>query len=503
MLSHGALSLSRVVLSGLVVGIFSGLAYGLRNGGIACIQHMFLRWLFWRAKAMPWNYPRFLDYAAKQILLSKVGGGYIFVHRLLLEYFATLEPLSMPSEDAVQAMQFSSTERGGRQTALPLNLEPAAPRMFSPFASRIPKRSYARNYRSSHRKALLGFTALIGLIVAAGSNSWWFLLPHPLSTLSGQTHVIGPYSHTVFWSPDATRLTLVDSDGRVQVWNVKDGTAISTTQRHPHDRYQGDEGYANWSSDHRRIAAISRGGAVNVWDMQDGGHVSTYQKPFHELSRFVTAIAWSYNGTRLAILDTQGTVQIRDTANGNHLLTYRISALKYPVTDQEPDLYRYLEELFWSPDGQRIVAIHYNGDRIELSIWDAANGGHFSTYPTYPIASEGVMHVEWSPDGKRLALAFGEGTIQVWDVMNGRVLLSYRGHTQVMALAWSSDGKYLASAGDFNDDKTVQVRDATNGALIHFYWLYPHGAATIVWSPDGKYLALGDYEGTIQVWRAS
>jgi len=40
----------------------------------------------------PLNYARFLDCAAERIFLRKVGGGYIFVHRLLLEYFASLEP---------------------------------------------------------------------------------------------------------------------------------------------------------------------------------------------------------------------------------------------------------------------------------------------------------------------------------------------------------------------------------------------------------------------------
>jgi hypothetical protein len=40
----------------------------------------------------PLNYVRFLDCAAGRIFLRKVGGGYIFVHRLLLEYFASLEP---------------------------------------------------------------------------------------------------------------------------------------------------------------------------------------------------------------------------------------------------------------------------------------------------------------------------------------------------------------------------------------------------------------------------
>ena len=34
----------------------------------------------------------FLDYAAERVFLRKVGGGYIFTHRLLMEYFASLEP---------------------------------------------------------------------------------------------------------------------------------------------------------------------------------------------------------------------------------------------------------------------------------------------------------------------------------------------------------------------------------------------------------------------------
>jgi hypothetical protein len=34
----------------------------------------------------------FLDYATERILLRRVGGGYVFVHRLLQEYFASLQP---------------------------------------------------------------------------------------------------------------------------------------------------------------------------------------------------------------------------------------------------------------------------------------------------------------------------------------------------------------------------------------------------------------------------
>jgi hypothetical protein len=77
------------LLSGLVFGLVFGLLGGLGGGGMALIQHFALRWVLWHAGSLPWNYSRFLDYAAERILLRKVGGGYIYIHRQLLEYFAT------------------------------------------------------------------------------------------------------------------------------------------------------------------------------------------------------------------------------------------------------------------------------------------------------------------------------------------------------------------------------------------------------------------------------
>src|SRR6185436_5843839 len=79
---------------GLLYGPTLGLAAGLFYGGLACVQHALLRLHLWRGGAMPLNYAPFLDYAASRMLLRKVGGGYMFVHRLLLEHFAALDPQS-------------------------------------------------------------------------------------------------------------------------------------------------------------------------------------------------------------------------------------------------------------------------------------------------------------------------------------------------------------------------------------------------------------------------
>jgi hypothetical protein len=75
---------------GLGFGLIGGLVSGLKFGGEAVIKHLILRYILWRKDYLPWNLVRFLDYAAERIFLRKVGGGYIFVHRLLQDYFASL-----------------------------------------------------------------------------------------------------------------------------------------------------------------------------------------------------------------------------------------------------------------------------------------------------------------------------------------------------------------------------------------------------------------------------
>jgi hypothetical protein len=86
------------VFFGLALGSAMGLLFCLNGGGYACLQHLILRIMLWRNDFAPWDYIRFLDHAHERIFLRKVGGGYIFVHRLMMEYFATLEPQPMGQE---------------------------------------------------------------------------------------------------------------------------------------------------------------------------------------------------------------------------------------------------------------------------------------------------------------------------------------------------------------------------------------------------------------------
>ena len=88
------------VSAGSSVGIIAGIVAGQMVGGLFAIRHLVLRLALWMKGAAPLNYVPFLEYATERLFLRKVGGGYIFLHRMLLEYFATLEePSGHPDRD--------------------------------------------------------------------------------------------------------------------------------------------------------------------------------------------------------------------------------------------------------------------------------------------------------------------------------------------------------------------------------------------------------------------
>jgi serine/threonine protein kinase len=125
-----------------------------------------------------------------------------------------------------------------------------------------------------------------------------------------------------------------------------------------------------------------------------------------------------------------------------------------------------------------------------------------SSLYSYRGHTQPVTGIAWSPDGKYIASGSDDRTVQVWDAANGEHLLTYRGHSfWVNAVAWSPDGKYIASASE-----TVQVWDAANGGLRLRYYLGPVDTVTVTalaWSPDGKCIASGSNDQTVQVWDAA
>jgi hypothetical protein len=74
----------------IITFIISGLIAGLRYGGIALILHFLLCWQLNLRNCLPRKPISFLEQSVNLIFLRRVGGGYIFIHRLLMEHFAAM-----------------------------------------------------------------------------------------------------------------------------------------------------------------------------------------------------------------------------------------------------------------------------------------------------------------------------------------------------------------------------------------------------------------------------
>jgi WD40 repeat protein len=130
--------------------------------------------------------------------------------------------------------------------------------------------------------------------------------------------------------------------------------------------------------------------------------------------------------------------------------------------------------------------------------------------------------VVWSPDGARIAscgtkpiILFGvNGGVRLWDTATGQRTLTYTGHdasVDLQALAWSPDGKYLASGGT---DQIVSVWGARTGEQLAVYRghvnqqpvpesAYPYAITALAWSPDSARIASSALHGPVHIWSLS
>jgi hypothetical protein len=103
--THSGGSITAVLL--FYLGTFCGLSAvvlgTLFGGGLFAIKHYIVRAVISLSRLAPLRIVPFLNYATDRILLRRVGGGYIFAHRMLLDYFVALDQSKQPQPVEVKA----------------------------------------------------------------------------------------------------------------------------------------------------------------------------------------------------------------------------------------------------------------------------------------------------------------------------------------------------------------------------------------------------------------
>jgi WD40 repeat protein len=153
----------------------------------------------------------------------------------------------------------------------------------------------------------------------------------------------------------------------------------------------------------------------------------------------------------------------------------------------------------FSDDGRLVAGAGKNGT---VQVWDAQTG-----LPRYALRHGGsVLSVAFSPDGRLIASGSADGNARLWTVSDGVLVATFEhppsvpsGIDDVRMVSFSPDSKRLLTVGG---DRFARIYDVARGVKIREL---NHQAQLSVarFSHDGKVIATGGANAFVRVWDAS
>jgi WD40 repeat protein len=240
------------------------------------------------------------------------------------------------------------------------------------------------------------------------------------------------------------------------------------------------------SPDGKLVAFAGCDGHVQLWSLESKKLLLQFDTG-ERAPVAITAVTFAPNGKVLATGHEGSTVRTWDlTAEMEKL---QLVANKKLVAVHTKGLPRHATGVVFSPDGKSLVA-GCPGWRNQ--VWDPETGQEKTTWkvPTADESQHWVRGLAFSPNGQKLAAFADGGELAVLETANGRLLATMSQEGVVLDVAWTPDGKWLASVGG---DKHLRFWDPVTGkqkagmmmGQARDDWVF-----ALAFSPDGTKVAL-------------
>jgi len=283
--------------------------------------------------------------------------------------------------------------------------------------------------------------------------------------------------------------------GTTKLWSVRDGKLV---------RILGSSSSSIVFSPDGQILATG-GRVIKLWSISNGRLLKTLQD---KKVKDNFPIAFSPDGKFLAA--SSGDIKIWAVNRGHLVRILSVGSPSYSVS--------------FSPNGRFLASGHSDG---AVRIWAFPNGNLLKVLKAHNAE---VNCVAFSPDGRILASGGDDGTIKLWWVLEGKMktiltsgarvnletlltsgIIGYflrlldPSPLDVESVAFSPDGKLLASEGQDGVLELWRISDGKRIGKIAFGWKYwlarIVSSYTVVFSPNGQFIAIGDQYGFIHLLR--
>jgi len=274
--------------------------------------------------------------------------------------------------------------------------------------------------------------------------------------LTGKGQEVG----SIHFTPDSKTLISAHDDGFVRFWETASGLKTRQFRAYP------DRIASLALSPDATTLATSRWSHVYgeqgilLWETGTGKPLVRHPGPRQGVYR----LAFSPDGRRIATASLDATTHLWDAADGKLLRQWNWSG-----------------PMAFTPDGQTLVSGGWSDGKVcFLDLTTGKKTRHFQAH------ERGIHSLSLSRDGKTLATAGFDG-FRLWDLASGRNIQDFGGKQMksVHRMALSADAKLLAS---IHEDHAIRLWDTASGKLIREH-REPNHVGSVAFSPDGKILA--------------